>query len=405
MQGDSFFFPCLFLLFCGIPYIILMIYGQDVRVFPMIYLDNAATTKTDPAVLEAMLPYFIEDYGNASSAYRLGQKSKRAIDRARESLAKSIGASSSELYFTSGGSESDNWALLACFEAFPEKKHIITSAIEHPAILKTLSYLEKRGAEITRLPVDEKGLLHPADLEAAIREDTCLVSIMFANNEIGTIEPIAELGQICQDHKVLFHTDAVQAYGHIPIDVKEMHIDLLSASGHKLNGPKGIGFLYIKEGLPLASLIHGGAQERNRRAGTENVPAIIGFAKAGELAMQKLPLRMDKQISYRDHFIAELKNNFPNCRINGSLQHRLPNNINVSFPGRQGETLLIQLDMHQICASAGSACSSGSLDPSHVLTAIGLDEEMASSTLRFSISHETTIEELEQTIAVLKEIL
>ena len=371
----------------------------------MIYLDNAATTKTDPAVLEAMLPYFVEDYGNASSAYRLGQKSKRAIDRARESLAKSIGASSSELYFTSGGSESDNWALLACFEAFPEKKHIITSAIEHPAILKTLSYLEKRGAEITRLPVDEKGLLHPADLEAAIREDTCLVSIMFANNEIGTIEPIAELGQICQDHKVLFHTDAVQAYGHIPIDVKEMHIDLLSASGHKLNGPKGIGFLYIKEGLPLASLIHGGAQERNRRAGTENVPAIIGFAKAGELAMQKLPLRMDKQISYRDHFIAELKSNFPDCRINGSLQHRLPNNINVSFPGRQGETLLIQLDMHQICASAGSACSSGSLDPSHVLTAIGLDEEIASSTLRFSISHETTIEELEQTIAVLREIL
>ncbi len=371
----------------------------------MIYLDNAATTKTDPAVLEAMLPYFVEDYGNASSAYRLGQKSKRAIDRARESLAKSIGASSSELYFTSGGSESDNWALLACFEAFPEKKHIITSAIEHPAILKTLSYLEKRGAEITRLPVDEKGLLHPADLEAAIREDTCLVSIMFANNEIGTIEPIAELGKICQDHKVLFHTDAVQAYGHIPIDVKEMHIDLLSASGHKLNGPKGIGFLYIKEGLPLASLIHGGAQERNRRAGTENVPAIIGFAKAGELAMQKLPLRMDKQISYRDHFIAELKSNFPDCRINGSLQHRLPNNINVSFPGRQGETLLIQLDMHQICASAGSACSSGSLDPSHVLTAIGLDEEMASSTLRFSISHETTVEELEQTIAVLREIL
>lgn len=371
----------------------------------MIYLDNAATTKTDPAVLEAMLPYFSEDYGNASSAYRLGQKSKRAIDRARESLARSIGASASALYFTSGGSESDNWALLSCFEAFPEKKHIITSAIEHPAILQTLSYLEKRGAEITRLPVDEKGLLNPADLEAAIREDTCLVSIMFANNEIGTIEPIAKLGQICQDHKVIFHTDAVQAYGHIPIDVKEMHIDLLSASGHKLNGPKGIGFLYIKEGLPLASLIHGGAQERNRRAGTENVPAIVGFAKAGELAMQSLSQRMDKQISYRDHFIAELKSNFPDCQINGSLQHRLPNNISVSFPGRQGETLLIQLDMHQICASAGSACSSGSLDPSHVLTAIGLDEERASSTLRFSISHETTIEELEETIAVLRKIL
>ncbi len=371
----------------------------------MIYLDNAATTKTDPAVLEAMLPYFNEDYGNASSAYRLGQKSKRAIDRARESLARSIGTSASELYFTSGGSESDNWALLSCFEAFPEKNHIITSAIEHPAILQTLSYLEKKGAEITRLPVDEKGLLNPADLEASIREDTCLVSIMFANNEIGTIEPIAELGQICQDHKVIFHTDAVQAYGHIPIDVKELHIDLLSASGHKLNGPKGIGFLYIKEGLPLASLIHGGAQERNRRAGTENVPAIVGFAKAGELAMQSLSQRMDKQISYRDHFIAELKNYFPDCRINGSLRHRLPNNISVSFPGRQGETLLIQLDMHQICASAGSACSSGSLDPSHVLTAIGLDEEMASSTLRFSISHETTIEELEETIAVLREIL
>lgn len=371
----------------------------------MIYLDNAATTKTDPRVLEAMLPYFCEDYGNASSAYRLGQKSKRAIDRARASLAETIGASPSELYFTSGGSESDNWALLACFEAFPEKKHIITSAIEHPAILQTLSYLEKRGAEITRLPVDEKGLLHPSDLEAAIREDTCLVSIMFANNEIGTIEPITELGQICQDHKVIFHTDAVQAYGHIPIDAKEMHIDLLSASGHKLNGPKGIGFLYIKEGLPLAALIHGGAQERNRRAGTENTPAIIGMAKAGELAMQELSRRMDKETAYRDHFIAELKSNFPDCRINGSLQQRLPNNISVSFPGRLGESLLIQLDMHQICASVGSACSSGSLDPSHVLMAIGLDEEMASSTLRFSISHETTIEELNQTIEVLREIL
>ncbi len=371
----------------------------------MIYLDNAATTKTDPLVLEAMLPYFCEDYGNASSAYRLGQKSKRAIDRARETLAKSIGASPSELYFSSGGSESDNWALLSCFEAFPEKKHIISSAIEHPAILKTLSYLEKRGAEITYLPVNEKGLLNPSDLDAAIREDTCLVSIMFANNEIGSIQPITELGQICQDHKVLFHTDAVQAYGHLPIDVKEMHIDLLSASGHKLNGPKGIGFLYIKEGLPLPALIHGGAQERNRRAGTENTPAIVGMAKAAELAMQNLAMRMDQQITYRDHFIAELKSNFPDCRINGSLQHRLPNNINVSFPGKEGETLLIMLDLHQICASAGSACSSGSLDPSHVLTAIGLDEELASSTLRFSISHETTVEELNQTIAVLKEIL
>lgn len=370
----------------------------------MIYLDNAATTKTDPSVVEAMLPYFSEGYGNASAAYRLGQKSKRAIDRARESLAKSIGASPSELYFTSGGSEADNWALCACFEAFPEKKHIITSAIEHPAILRTLSYLEKRGAEITYLPVDEEGLLNPADLEAAIREDTCLVSIMFANNEIGTIEPIAELGQICQDHEVLFHTDAVQAYGHLAIDVKELHIDLLSASGHKLNGPKGIGFLYIKEGLPLASLIHGGAQERNRRAGTENVPAIVGFAKAAELAHSELSQRMEQESSYRDYFIAALKNNFPDCRINGSLRHRLPNNINVSFPGRLAETLLIQLDMHQICASAGSACSSGSLEASHVLTAIGLDEETASSTLRFSISHETSLDELNRTIEVLKRI-
>jgi cysteine desulfurase len=371
----------------------------------MIYLDNAATTKTDPRVVEAMLPYFTESYGNASGAYSFGQKNKRAITRARETIASTLNTSSSEIYFTSGGSESDNWALLSCFEAFPEKKHIITSSIEHLAILKTLSYLEKKGADVTYLPVNWDGLIDPAEVEKAIREDTCLVSIMFANNEIGTIEPIAKIGEICHKHGVLFHTDAVQAYGHISIDVKEMQIDLLSASAHKFNGPKGIGFLYIKEGIPIASLIHGGAQERNRRAGTENVPAIIGMAKAAELAIQEMPMRMDKQITYRDHFIAELKSNFPSCRINGSLIYRLPNNINVSFPGNRGETLLIRLDMEGICASSGSACSSGSLDPSHVLTAIGLDEATASSTLRLTISHETNMKEIEKTIQILKKIV
>ena len=334
----------------------------------MIYLDNAATTKTAPEVVDAMLPYFSEYYGNASTIYSLGAESKKAMDHARQTIADSLGAKPEEIYFTAGGSESDNWALKATAEAYASKgKHIITTKIEHHAILHTCEYLEKRGFEITYLNVDRDGLISLDELKAAIRPDTILISVMFANNEIGTIEPIAEIGEIAKEHGVLFHTDAVQAYAQVPIHVDEMHIDMLSASGHKLNGPKGIGFLYIRKGVKIRSFVHGGAQERSRRAGTENIPGIVGLGAAVERAMRIMDSKTRKEIELRDYLIGRLENEIPHCWLNGHRTKRLPNNINFSFLFIEGESMLIMLDMKGICASSGSACTSGSLDPSHVL--------------------------------------
>ena len=362
----------------------------------MIYLDNAATTKTAPEVVDAMLPYFSEYYGNASTIYSLGAESKKAMDHARQTIADSLGAKPEEIYFTAGGSESDNWALKATAEAYASKgKHIITTKIEHHAILHTCEYLEKRGFEITYLNVDRDGLISLDELKAAIRPDTILISVMFANNEIGTIEPIAEIGEIAKEHGVLFHTDAVQAYAQVPINVDEMHIDMLSASGHKLNGPKGIGFLYIRKGVKIRSFVHGGAQERSRRAGTENIPGIVGLGAAVERAMRIMDTKTRKESELRDYLIGRLENEIPHCWLNGHRTKRLPNNINFSFLFIEGESMLIMLDMKGICASSGSACTSGSLDPSHVLLAIGLKHEEAHGSLRLTLSEESTKEEMD----------
>ena len=372
----------------------------------MIYLDNAATTKTAPEVVDAMLPYFSEYYGNASTIYSLGAESKKAMDHARQTIADSLGAKPEEIYFTAGGSESDNWALKATAEAYASKgKHIITTKIEHHAILHTCEYLEKRGFEITYLNVDRDGLISLDELKAAIRPDTILISVMFANNEIGTIEPIAEIGEIAKEHGVLFHTDAVQAYAQVPINVDEMHIDMLSASGHKLNGPKGIGFLYIRKGVKIRSFVHGGAQERSRRAGTENIPGIVGLGAAVERAMRIMDTKTRKEIELRDYLIGRLENEIPHCWLNGHRTKRLPNNINFSFLFIEGESMLIMLDMKGICASSGSACTSGSLDPSHVLLAIGLPHEIAHGSLRMTLGEETTREDLDYTVDTLKEIV
>lgn len=372
----------------------------------IIYLDNAATTKTAPEVVEAMLPYFTENYGNASSIYRLGAESKKAITKSRDVIAKSLKANPSEIYFTAGGSESDNWALIAAAEAYENKgKHIITSVIEHHAVLHTCQYLEKRGYEITYIDVDENGVLKMDELKKAIRPDTILISVMFANNEIGTIQPIREIGELARENKILFHTDAVQAYGHVPIDVDELHIDMLSASGHKLNGPKGIGFLYIRKGVKIRSFIHGGAQERSRRAGTENVPGIVGLGAAVERAFANLDARSRKECELRDYLIGRMEEEIPFCRLNGDRQRRLPNNVNFSFQFIEGESLLIMLDMKGICASSGSACTSGSLDPSHVLLAIGLPHEIAHGSLRLTLSEENTVEEMDYVVNNVKEIV
>ncbi len=372
----------------------------------MIYLDNAATTRTAPEVVEAMLPYFTEYYGNASTVYQFGEKSREAVTTARETIAKAIGAKTEEIYFTAGGSEADNWALKATAEAYESKgKHIITSKIEHHAILHTCEYLEKRGYEITYLDVDENGLISLDELEKAIRPDTILVSIMFANNEIGTIEPVAEIGKIAHAHGVLFHTDAVQAFTQVPINVDEMNIDMLSTSGHKLNGPKGIGFLYIRKGVKIRSFVHGGAQERKRRAGTENVPGIVGFGKAVELAMASLDERMKRETELRDHLIARVEKEIPYSRLNGDRKKRLPNNVNFCFRFIEGESMLIKLDMAGICASSGSACTSGSLDPSHVLLAIGLPHEIAHGSLRLTLGADTTLEDVDKTVDELKKII
>lgn len=372
----------------------------------MIYLDNAATTKTAPEVVDAMLPYFSEYYGNASTIYSLGAESKKAMDHARQTIADSLGAKPEEIYFTAGGSESDNWALKAIAEAYASKgKHIITTKIEHHAILHTCEYLEKRGFEITYLNVDRDGLISLDELKAAIRPDTILISVMFANNEIGTIEPIAEIGEIAKEHGVLFHTDAVQAYAQVPINVDEMHIDMLSASGHKLNGPKGIGFLYIRKGVKIRSFVHGGAQERSRRAGTENIPGIVGLGAAVERAMRIMDTKTRKEIELRDYLIGRLENEIPHCWLNGHRTKRLPNNINFSFLFIEGESMLIMLDMKGICASSGSACTSGSLDPSHVLLAIGLKHEEAHGSLRLTLSEESTKEEMDIVAEEVKKIV
>lgn len=372
----------------------------------MIYLDNAATTKTRPEVVEAMLPYFTEFYGNPSSVYTFSAKSKEAVTKAREIIADSLGAKSNEIYFTAGGSEADNWALVAAAEAYEAKgKHIITSKIEHHAILHTCEYLEKRGYEVTYLDVDENGVVKLDELKKAIRPDTILISIMFANNEIGTIEPIKEIGAIAKEHGILFHTDAVQAYGHVPISADEYNIDMLSASGHKINGPKGIGFLYIRKGVKIRSFIHGGAQERRRRAGTENVPGIVGFGKAVQLAMDEMEERTKKEVEMREYLMEKVLREVPFTRINGSRTSRLPNNINFAFQFIEGESLLIKLDMAGICGSSGSACTSGSLDPSHVLLAIGLPHEIAHGSLRLTLSEENTMEEMDITADKIKEIV
>lgn len=373
----------------------------------MIYLDNAATTKTAPEVVQAMLPYFTENYGNPSSVYEFAGKSKAAVTNAREQIAQVLGAKKEEIYFTAGGSESDNWALKAAFEAYSSKgNHIITTKIEHHAILHTCEYLEKqRGAKITYLDVDENGIVKLDELEKAITPETILISVMFANNEIGSIQPIKEIGRIAKEHGILFHTDAVQAFCQVPINVDECNIDMLSSSGHKINGPKGIGFLYIRKGVKIRSFVHGGAQERKRRAGTENVPGIVGYGVAAQCANQSMKERTEKEIELRNHLIERITTEIPYVKLNGDPVKRLPNNVNVSFQFIEGESLLLMLDNYGICASSGSACTSGSLDPSHVLLAIGLPHEIAHGSLRLTLSEETTLEDVDFTVEKLKEIV
>lgn len=372
----------------------------------MIYLDNAATTRTAPEVVEAMLPYFTEYYGNAGSIYGLAGESRKALLRARETIAGTLGAEANEIYFTAGGSESDNWALKAVFEAWQDKgRHIITSRIEHHAVLHTCEYLEKMGARVTYLDVDSEGLVDPGQLERAIRPDTILISVMAANNEVGTIQPVKEIGEIAAAHGILFHTDAVQAYGHLPLAVQECHIDLLSASAHKFNGPKGAGFLYVGKKAGIRSFIHGGQQERGRRAGTENVPGIVGMAAAARRAHEHMEERAQKERMLRDYLIGRIEAEIPDVALNGHRTKRLPNNVNFSFADMEGETMLIMLDMAQICASAGSACTSGAVDPSHVLLAMGLSKERARGSLRLTLSEENTREELDTVVEELARIV
>ncbi len=371
-----------------------------------IYLDNAATTRVSQGVLDEMMPYFCGTYSNPSAMYRFAGESQTAVDTARERAAAVIGAKPEEIYFTGSGSESDNWAIKAASEAYASKgRHIITSKIEHHAVLHTCGYLQKQGLEVTYLDVDAAGKISLGELKAAIRPDTILISIMAANNEIGTLQPVAEIGKIARNAGVPFHTDAVQAYGHIPIDVEEMGIDMLSASGHKLNGPKGAGILYIRKGIKIRSFIHGGAQERGRRAGTLNVPGIVGFGKAAQLAGGTMELRAAAQIKLRDHLIGRVLAEIPYSRLNGDGADRLPNNASFCFRFIEGESMLILLDQSGICASSGSACTSGALDPSHVLLAIGLPHEIAHGSLRITLSEETTLEEIDYVVDELKKIV
>ena len=372
----------------------------------MIYLDNAATTKVNKKVLESMMPYFSEIYCNPSAAYSFATKGRIAIEEARNHAAKLIGASDMEIYFTSGGSESDNWAIKAVAESFSDKgKHIITTKIEHHAVLHTCEYLERHGFDITYLNVDSDGKVRLDELKKSIREDTILISVMTANNEIGTIQPVAEIGKIAHEKGILFHTDAVQAYGHIPINVDEMNIDLLSASGHKFNGPKGVGIMYIRKGVKIRSFIHGGSQERGRRAGTYNVPGIAGLGTAAKLAMENMAKRAEKEKELRDYVIDRISAEIPYTVLNGHREDRLPNNINFCFRFVEGESVLIMLDQAGICASSGSACTSGAIDPSHVLRAIGLNDEMAHESLRLTLSYENTKEEIDTVVGELKRIV
>ena len=371
-----------------------------------IYLDNAATTKIDVEVFDAMKPYLMEEYANPSSTYRFAGHTAAKVEDVRRTIADFIGAKSKEVFFTSGGSEADNWAIKGVADALSNKgKHIITTKIEHHAVLHTCEFLEKHGYEVTYLEVDEFGMVDPVSFENAIRPDTILASIMFANNEIGTIEPIAELGRIAHAHGVVFHTDAVQAFGHIRINVDEMNIDLLSASAHKLNGPKGVGLLYIRTGINVTTLIHGGAQERGRRAGTTNAAGIIGFGKAVELANERLERTCEYETRLRNHLIERVTSEIPYVRFNGHPEKRLSNNANFCFRFIEGESLLIMLDQNNICASSGSACTSGALDPSHVLLAIGLPHEIAHGSVRFTLSDATTLEEIDYTVDTLKNIV
>lgn len=363
---------------------------------PIVYADNAATTRLSPRVLEAMLPFLQEEYGNASSLYSLGRKAREPLEDSRNTIARCLGAENREIFFTSGGSEANNWALkgAAAFLAQRGKYHIISTAFEHPSVLRTLEALKREGFSVTLLPVHENGIVRPQELERAIREDTGLVSIMYANNEVGTIQPIEELGAICREHDVWFHTDAVQAAGALPIDVVKEHIDLLSLSGHKFHGPKGIGALYIREGLRFPSLIDGGEQESGRRAGTENTAAIVGLGVAMEEACQHREEASRKVKAMRDRLLTGLLS-IPGCRLNGDREHRLPGNLNLSFAGIEGESLLLMLDMRGICASSGSACASGSRDPSYVLRALGVEEELAKGSLRLTLGDLNTEEEVD----------
>ncbi len=371
-----------------------------------IYLDHASTTPVRPEVVEAMAPYFTEHFGNPSSIYPLGQEASDAVAAARESLASLIGATPREIFFSSGGTESDNWALKGFARANATKgRHIITSAIEHHAVLHTCEALEREGFEVTYLPVDEHGLVSVEDFKAAIRPDTILASIMFANNEIGTIEPIRELAAAAHEASVVFHTDAVQAFGHEPIDVNELGIDMLSASSHKIYGPKGVGLLYVRRGVKLQNLLDGGQQERGRRGSTENVPGIVGFARAAELAVDEIVPERDRQLALRDHAIRRILEEIPSAKLNGSWESRLANNVNFSFEFIEGEGMLLQLAARGICVSSGSACTSGSLDPSHVLLAIGLPHEIAHGSLRMTLGRDTTLEDVDFAVDSLKATL
>ena len=371
-----------------------------------IYLDHASTTPVRPEVVEAMAPYFTEHFGNPSSIYPLGQEASDAVAAARESLAGLIGAAPREIFFTSGGTESDNWAIKGFARANAAKgRHIITSAIEHHAVLHTCQALEREGFEVTYLPVDEHGLVSVEDFKAAMRPDTILASIMFANNEIGTIEPVRQLAAAAHEANVIFHTDAVQAFGHEPIDVNELGIDMLSASSHKIYGPKGVGLLYVRKGVKLQNLLDGGQQERGRRGSTENVPGIVGFARAAELAADELAPEHNRQLALRDHAIRRILAEIPSAKLNGSWESRLANNVNFSFEFIEGEGMLLQLAARGICVSSGSACTSGSLDPSHVLLAIGLPHEIAHGSLRLTLGRDTTLEDVDFAVDSLKATL
>ncbi len=372
----------------------------------LIYVDNSATTPISKEVLDAMMPWLTEGYGNASSIYSKGREAGWALKGAREQIASILGAQPNEIYFTSGGSESDNWAIkgAAATMAKRGKKHIITSAFEHHAVLHSCAALEKQGFEVTYVPVHENGIVRVEDIEAAIRPDTGLVTIMYANNEIGTVQPIKEIGALCRKHKIWFHTDAVQAFGHVPINVEEQNIDMLSVSGHKIHAQKGVGLLYVKKGVVLPNLIDGGAQERGKRAGTENIAGIVGLAKAMEIASQNIEERGERTKVLRDKLIDNILK-IDRTRLNGDREQRLPGNVNISIEGIEGESLLLSLDMYGICASSGSACTSGSLDPSHVLLAIGLCHEVAHGSLRISLSDENTMEDVDRILEVLPGIV